>query len=132
MKQRVTSFPLSSRRLSDLWQLTFWRKLCSHEKSKDCSSSSTVEDAPKTCSSAPTFTCTSSTDDDPSEGLCSPPPKKRVPPPCPCPKPPTFHPDAGNVTSLKTSRVLNFRNKFRTIRAPRCAHRGLSSFLILT
>ncbi|XP_032681694.1 uncharacterized protein LOC116849051 isoform X1 [Odontomachus brunneus] len=94
MKRRMTWFPRSSRRLSDLWQLTLWRKLGALEKSKDCPSSPTVEDAPETRSSASSYH--PSTDDGPSEDPCSlsPSPEKQDPPPCPCPKPPTCHPDS--------------------------------------
>lgn len=102
MKRHMTSFPFSSRRLFNLRQLTFWRKLGSFDKSKDCPSSSTVKEPPETCSSSSSSsTCTPSTDDDPCDDPCSPclPPEKQDSP-CPCPKPPTCHPGAGNVASL--------------------------------
>ncbi|CAL1684682.1 unnamed protein product [Lasius platythorax] len=72
----MTSFA-RTKRLSDLWRLTFFRKSGAFEKSESCQSRTVPE------------TCSSTTNDDP----CPPCPSPSQDPPCPCPQPPTYYPD---------------------------------------
>lgn len=78
----MTSFA-RTKRLSDLWRLTFFRKFSEYEKSKDCQSRTVPE------------MCSSSTSEN--DNLCPPCPSSRSDPPFPCPKPPMCdHDSAGN------------------------------------
>lgn len=96
-----------TKRLSDLWRLTFFRK-STFEKSKDCQS----RNVPETCSSSSRI----NEDDD----TCPPCPSFREDSPPPCPKQPTWPcPDTSNVGNFHILGIFrtflhisNFCDKF--------------------
>ncbi|KAM0733002.1 Cytochrome c oxidase subunit 6A1, mitochondrial [Formica fusca] len=89
----MTSFA-RTKRLSDLWRLTFFRKFGAYEKSKDCQSRT----VPETCSSS-----TMGENDD----LCPPYPSPRSDPPFPCPKPPMCDQDRADPRKLLFWRMMS-------------------------